>query len=90
MFLLSWITILRLTFTANSRLKTVLLRDTIMYFGGALAVILTNFVIWKAARVSSKIYSVHLHFVTVASTAAFVTPSISCVSIFVLTVHLIG
>ena len=35
----------------SPRLLTVLLRDSVMYFGGASAIAVTNLVVWVAARV---------------------------------------
>ena len=38
--------------TNTPRVMAVLLRDSVAYFGGIFAFVITNFVIWVAARVS--------------------------------------
>ncbi len=62
LFLLAIFRLLQLGFykcdKRTSNLLVVLLRDSVMYFGGVLAVILANFVAWKASRVSGRVYAV--------------------------------
>ena len=37
------------------RISAILLRDPVLYFGGAIAVILTNLIIWAFVRVSHEV-----------------------------------
>ena len=52
------------TGTHRSRLLITMLRDTVIYFGGILVIIVINFGIWVAARVSIAIFKPATHTLT--------------------------